>query len=76
MAGETSSDWIKGAIHHHGALKRKAAAAGQTTREFAEAHKHDKGKTGDQARLALTLMGMHHKPAEKKSRAERMYDKK
>lgn len=75
MAGDTSSDWIKGAIHHHGALRRKAAAAGETTREFAEKHKGDKGKTGDQARLAITLMGMHHKPAAKKSAGEKMYDK-
>jgi hypothetical protein len=45
----------------HGQLRRKAEAAGESTREYAEEHKHDSGKTGQQARLALTLMGMHKK---------------
>ncbi|WP_017773834.1 hypothetical protein [Paraburkholderia kururiensis] len=59
--------WIQGATEHaHGQFRRKAEAAGESTREFAEEHKGDKGKTGAQARLALTLMGTHHKsPAEK-----------
>lgn len=52
--------WIKGAIKHPGAFKAKAEAAGKTTKEFASEHEHDSGKTGDQARLAETLMGMKH----------------
>lgn len=67
--------WIKGAVKHPGALRKKAKAAGETTREFAAKHEHDGGKTGDQARLALTLMGMHHGPAKKRAAHERMYDK-
>ena len=54
------ANWIAGAISHPGALKAKAKADGESTREFAEAHKHDSGTTGSQARLGLTLMGMHH----------------
>lgn len=55
------SNWIKGAIKHPGALTRSAHAAGQTPRAFAQAHKHDSGTTGKRARLALALIGMHHK---------------
>lgn len=60
--------WIKGAIKHPGALKAKAKAAGETTREFAAKHADDPGTTGKQARLAETLMGMHHK-----SKADKLY---
>lgn len=52
--------WIQGAIKHPGSLRKAAAKAGKSTRSFAESHKHDSGKTGNRARLALTLMGMHH----------------
>lgn len=52
--------WIKGAIEHPGALKAKAEAAGETTREFAAKNAGDSGTTGKQARLAETLMGMSH----------------
>jgi len=51
--------WIQGAIKHPGALRRAAAKAGESTHEYAEAHKHDSGKTGNRARLALTLSKMH-----------------
>lgn len=55
--------WIQGAINpqHKGVLKAAAHHAGESTRQFAEQHKHDHGKTGNRARLALTLMGMNHK---------------
>lgn len=53
--------FIQKAIKHPGALRRKAAAAGESTRQYAEQHKHDSGTTGRQARLGLTLMGMHKK---------------
>lgn len=62
--------WIQGAIGHKGALRKKAEAAGETTREFADEHKGDPGKTGAQSRLAITLMGMH------KSRRSKLYDRK
>lgn len=50
--------WIQKAIKRPGALRRKAERAGQTTTEFARAHQHDKGRTGKQARLAITLKKM------------------
>jgi hypothetical protein len=65
--------FIKDAIKHPGAFRKKAEAAGETTREFAKEHEHDSGKTGQQARLAETLMGMHHGD-KKKSRREALYD--
>ena len=52
--------WIKGALKHaHGQFREKAEAAGETTREFAKEHAGDGDKTGAQARLAETLMGMN-----------------
>jgi len=55
-----ASKWISGATENaHGQFRKKAEKAGMTTREFAKAHEHDSGKTGAQARLAETLMGMH-----------------
>jgi len=51
--------WIASAIEHPGALTKKAKKAGESPMEFAEEHKGDKGKTGKQARLALTLRKMH-----------------
>ena len=60
-------NWIKGATSNaHGQFKAKAEAAGETTKEFAKQHDGDSGKTGAQARLAETLMGM--------SRKKRLYD--
>lgn len=53
--------WISGAIKHKGALTKKATAAGESPMAFAEAHKHDSGTTGRQARLAITLRGMRKK---------------
>jgi hypothetical protein len=53
--------WIqKATANAHGQFRKKAEAAGKTTREFASEHAGDSGKTGKQARLAETLMGMHH----------------
>lgn len=63
--------WIKGATENaHGQFRAKAEAAGESTRQFAEEHKGDSGKTGAQARLALTLIGMN------KSRRSKLYDSK
>jgi hypothetical protein len=61
--------WISGAIKHPGAFKAAAKRAGKTTREFAAEHAHDSGTLGKRARLAETLMGMHHQ----KAKRERWY---
>jgi hypothetical protein len=55
------ANFIKKAIKKPGALRAQAARAGESTREYAEAHKHDSGKTGQRSRLAITLMGMKKK---------------
>ena len=47
--------WIKGAIKHPGALTKKAKASGEAPMAFAREHRGDKGTTGRQARLAITL---------------------
>ena len=54
-------NWIAGAIKHPGAETRKAKAAGESPQEFAREHKGDKGTTGKQARLALTLSKLRKK---------------
>lgn len=54
------ANWIKGAIKHPGALRKKAKKAGESTMAFAKEHAHDSGTTGKQARLALTLSKMRH----------------
>ena len=69
-----SKNWIAGAVSKHpGAFKKKAEAAGKTTREFAAEKAGASGKVGKEARLAETLMGMHGKS---KPRSERWYGKK
>lgn len=50
--------WIAKAIKHPGALTKKAKAAGETPMEFAHKHEGDKGTTGRQAKLAVTLSHM------------------
>ena len=63
--------WVQAATKNaHGQFRRKAEAAGKTTREYAEEEQGASGTTGKQARLALTLMGMHHKGA----KHPKMYD--
>lgn len=61
--------WVKDAIdpEHKGDFRKKAEAAGMSTAAFAEKHEHDSGKTGAQARLAKTLMGLYTNPRSKKS---------
>lgn len=52
--------WIGAATKNaHGQFRAKAKEAGMGTRAYAEKEKHAKGKTGKQARLALTLMATH-----------------
>lgn len=69
-----SKKWIaKATANAHGQFAAKAKRAGKTTREFAAEHASDSGKTGKQARLAETLMGMKH--GKSKTRSERWYGK-
>lgn len=60
----------KATANAHGQFRKKAEAAGESTREFAKGHEHDSGKTGAQARLAETLMKMPHGKAGKRYAAK------
>lgn len=52
------ANWIKkGASKHPGLFKKKAEAAGKTTREFAEEKKDAGGKLGKEANFAMNAMG-------------------
>lgn len=63
--------WIqKATANAHGQFRKKAEAAGESTRTFAQEHKGESGKTGQQARLALALMGTGSK-----ARRKLKYDK-
>jgi hypothetical protein len=55
------SNWIQSAVTHKGALTKKANAAGETPMQFAREHAGDSGKTGKQARLAMTLRRLSKK---------------
>lgn len=56
-----NTNWIAGATKNsHGQFRAKARRAGMSTHAYAEKEKGASGRTGKQARLALTLMGMHH----------------
>lgn len=59
---EKRKGWVKKATENaHGQFKAKVEKAGESTKTFAKQHEHDKDKTGAQARLAMTLMGMKRK---------------
>ena len=53
--------WVQKAVppSRRGVFKAKAEAAGETTRQYAEEKKNAPGALGQEARLAITLMGMH-----------------
>lgn len=55
------SKWIAGAIKHPGVFSAAAKRAGESTHQYAEEHKGDKGTLGKRARLAITLGKMHKK---------------
>lgn len=55
-----AQNWIQGAIKKPGSLRNAAKRSGMSTAAYARKHKGDAGKTGKRARLALTLMKMHH----------------
>lgn len=53
------SNWIaKATENSHGQFKKKAHNAGMSTMAYAQKMANAKGKTGKQARLAMTLMSM------------------
>lgn len=52
--------WIAKAHLKEGALTAKAHKAGEGVQEFAHEHASDPGKTGKQARLAITFKKMSH----------------
>lgn len=75
MADKPKRKWIKAATANaHGQFREKAEKAGETTREFAEEKADAPGKLGKEARLAESLMGMHHKAGG--SRAAKLYRSK
>lgn len=47
-------------VKHPGAETAAAKRAGESVHQYAEEHKHDSGKSGARARLALTFEGMRH----------------
>lgn len=54
--------WVqKATANSHGQFKAKAHKAGLSTADAAQAWSSKKGKTGAQARLAATLMGLNKK---------------
>lgn len=52
-------NWIAGAIKHPGKMTAKAKAEGVSNKTFEREHKHESGAAGKEARLAITLSGMH-----------------
>lgn len=59
-AGHNTNFIAKATKNAHGQFRAKAQRAGMSTHAYAEKERHAPGRTGKQARLALTLMGMHH----------------
>lgn len=63
-----AKNWVQGAIKRPGAFSAKAKAAGMSTRAYAQKMQGKGGRTGAQARLALTLMGMKKKRKKKETK--------
>ena len=74
MADKPKKKWIQGATSSaHGQFRKKAEAAGKSTKAFAEEKKDAGGTVGKQANLALNLMGASG--ADKsKERRKRIYN--
>jgi hypothetical protein len=53
--------WIQNAIKKPGAMTVAAKREGVSNSKYEQEHKHDSGKAGARARLAMTLQGMRHK---------------
>ena len=54
-----ADNWIAGAIKHPGAMTNAAKHEGVSNSAYEQEHKHDSGKAGSRARLALSLKGLH-----------------
>jgi hypothetical protein len=54
-------NWIQGAVKKKGALTASAKKAHEGVQEFAEEHKHSKGKLGERSRFALIMKHLHSK---------------
>jgi len=54
-----AKNWIAGAIKHPGAMTAAAKREGVSNSEYEQEHKGDSGKSGQRARLALSLKGLH-----------------
>lgn len=67
--------WIKAAIKHPGAMTEAAEREGVSNSKYIAEHKNDGGKSGQRARLAETLKGMHHKRRGANEMQDRMYGK-
>ncbi len=50
--------WIQGAVKHPGAMTASAKREGVSNSEYEQEHKHDSGKAGQRARLALVFKGL------------------
>ncbi len=58
---KSGNHWIQRAHLKKGAFTRQANAHHKTVHQYAEEHKHDSGKLGRRARLALTFQHMANK---------------
>ena len=56
-------NWISGAIKKPGSMTAAAKKAGESTSKYEQKHKHDSGKAGQRARLAITLSKLHKEEA-------------
>lgn len=67
--------WIaKATENSHGQFRRKAEAAGMSTRAYADKEKNAGGRLGKQANLALNLMGASGARGTKQHRRSVLYD--
>lgn len=71
MNEKKKKKWIKGAIKHPGAMTEAAKREGVSNSKYEQEHKHDSGKAGKRARLALVLKGMSHKKMRSKMYGEK-----
>lgn len=55
------ANWIKSGDKHPGLFKKKAEAAGMSTRAYAEKEKDAPGKLGEQARFAKNAIAQQPK---------------
>ncbi len=61
-----AKNWIQGAVKHPGAMTAAAKREGVSTSEYAQEHKHDSGHSGQMARFANVMKGLHRaKPGSK-----------